>query len=407
MKTRICLFLMMLLSASGIGQNIIPIDLEAINGTTPNAIKVLEKAEAKLAEIHSVEATVINIRNSTVYGHDTIYTGQLKFDFDGKAREIGAKWWDSHQSNKGRNNHFRGTLSSKGMKELFLLKKKMVYGGPDAYPKARIQSCLNDVYWNKRFFTDLKECTTRNKNKDEALKYNVLLEGIEAINGVDCYVIKTYRQDMTNHMERYYFGVKDFYYYGSSRAYYTSEVSQEIRTMVVDLKINSELADFDITKPEGFTEEPYVSHFDIVSLSPGAKAPAFELEDSEGKIRKLSDYRGQVVLLDFWATWCGPCKAKMPKIQELHENYKDKGLKVISILTSDKGHEQIAKEYLDRKGYTFSLLHGNDDLANTYKIKSLPTVYIISKNGEILLNTSKPRKVDSYPDILKILEEHL
>src|SRR6266567_2066513 len=66
-------------------------------------------------------------------------------------------------------------------------------------------------------------------------------------------------------------------------------------------------------------------------LAIGATAPDWELSDADGKLQTLAQYRGKIVVLDFWATWCGPCAEVMPQMQKLHEKYKDKGVAVFGV----------------------------------------------------------------------------
>lgn len=123
------------------------------------------------------------------------------------------------------------------------------------------------------------------------------------------------------------------------------------------------------------------------ALSPGDTAPDWTLSDAKGKPHSLSDYRGEVVLMDFWATWCGPCRRAMPGLQRLHTTYKDKGLNVVGINTSEESPD-MAVGHMRSQRYTYQLLLRGDDVAGRYNVKGLPTFYLIGKDGEILYTAS-------------------
>jgi thiol-disulfide isomerase/thioredoxin len=138
---------------------------------------------------------------------------------------------------------------------------------------------------------------------------------------------------------------------------------------------------FMLTAPEGFV----TSEFDINSmglLPTNIDAPAWTLTDRDGKTVHLSDFAGKVVVMDFWATWCAPCKAAMPIIQRLHANYADKGLVVLGINT-DEADSDAAMQYIDDKGYTYRQLLNGEALSADYRIQGLPVLYLIGRDGTI------------------------
>lgn len=124
----------------------------------------------------------------------------------------------------------------------------------------------------------------------------------------------------------------------------------------------------------------------------GSKTPAdFALKNIEGKEVKLSDYRGKIVVLDFWATWCGPCKASFPKMQELVNKYKDKDVTFLFVNTwENKKDEEVLKnvtEYLTEKKYTFNVVFDSkSEVVTNYKIQGIPTSILIGKDGNILFS---------------------
>jgi len=113
----------------------------------------------------------------------------------------------------------------------------------------------------------------------------------------------------------------------------------------------------------------------------GDLAPDFSLEDPQGKLHNLSDYRGKVVLLDFWATWCGPCRAAMPGMQKLHEKFGEKGLVVLG-MNSWENDDPVA--FMKDQGFTYQLLLKADEAAAKYMVTGIPTFYLIGPDGRIV-----------------------
>jgi peroxiredoxin len=116
-------------------------------------------------------------------------------------------------------------------------------------------------------------------------------------------------------------------------------------------------------------------------LAAGDMAPEFFLNDAKGKEHKLSDYRGKVVVLDFWATWCPPCRDAMPGIQRLHEKFKGRPVEVIGISFNDHG-DPVA--FMQQQKFTYGLLLGGEVLAQKYGVSGIPHFFIIGKDGRIL-----------------------
>lgn len=118
-------------------------------------------------------------------------------------------------------------------------------------------------------------------------------------------------------------------------------------------------------------------------LAKGTEAPAWTLKDSDGKDVKLSDYKGKVVVLDFWGSWCPPCRAAMPGIQKLHEKYKDKGVAVVG-MNYERNTAANPAKFMKDNGYTYNLVLKADTIADKYKVNGWPTFYILDRQGKVL-----------------------
>jgi peroxiredoxin len=126
----------------------------------------------------------------------------------------------------------------------------------------------------------------------------------------------------------------------------------------------------------------------VTKLNPAGKsggvAPDFELKSLDGKQVRLSDYRGKAVLLNFWATWCAPCKIEMPWFVDLQKQYASQGLQVIGVAMDDSGEETIAK-FAQQMGVNYPVLIGKEAVGDAYGgVEFLPTTFVIDRQGRIV-----------------------
>jgi len=152
-----------------------------------------------------------------------------------------------------------------------------------------------------------------------------------------------------------------------------------------------------------------VSSVRAAELKPAADrhvAPDFALKDADGKVVHLSDYKGKVVILDFWATWCGPCRIEIPWFTDLERNKKDKGFEVLGVSMDDEGWETV-KPFLSEVGVNYRVVMGNDSTAQAYGgVDALPTTFLIDRDGKIAaVHVGLANKKDIVDGVEKLLQD--
>ena len=116
----------------------------------------------------------------------------------------------------------------------------------------------------------------------------------------------------------------------------------------------------------------------------GFPAPDFTLMNMEGDQVSLSDYRGQAVLVNLWASWCEPCRTEMPAMQKIHEKYQGKGFVILAVNITSQDSREAAVAFANELGLTFPILFDLDgSVAAAYQMRAFPSSYFIDKNGII------------------------
>jgi len=151
---------------------------------------------------------------------------------------------------------------------------------------------------------------------------------------------------------------------------------------------------------------PGVKAADLKPTAQRHDAPDFALKDADGKVVHLSDYKGKVVLLDFWATWCGPCRIEIPWFTEMQRKNKDRGFEVLGVSMDDEGWE-VVKPFLGEVGVNYRVLMGNDMTAQAYGgVDALPTTFLIDKQGKIAaVHVGLANKKDFEDGVAKLLQD--
>lgn len=151
------------------------------------------------------------------------------------------------------------------------------------------------------------------------------------------------------------------------------------------------------------TEEPLdVRIKPLVERQP---APPFEMKDANGAMATLADYKGQVLLLNFWATWCVPCKAEIPWFQEFEGKFSAQGFHALGVSLDEEGWN-VVKPYVEERKITYRMVIGDEQVSTLYGgIDSLPTTFLIDREGKIAaIHTGLVSKATYQKEIEDLLE---
>lgn len=170
-----------------------------------------------------------------------------------------------------------------------------------------------------------------------------------------------------------------------------------------------------VEKPDPLTGNltgEIVSSDDAEGLGKGDVPPDFELETLSGEIVKLSDLKGKKVILNFWATWCGPCKAEMPHMQQYYKENKAKAnveIVAVNLTRTERGGSddvsEKVKKFVDAYGLTFPIpLDKDGRVMNAYQIVPIPTTYMIGTDGKIEYKIVGPMDEKMMKDLVKNLD---
>jgi len=144
----------------------------------------------------------------------------------------------------------------------------------------------------------------------------------------------------------------------------------------------------------------------IIPLTAPKKAKDFVLPDMSGNEVRLEDFRGNVVVLNIWAMWCGPCREEMPSIERLYQEFKGRNLVVltVSVDTADTG---LVKNFVDKHGYSFPVLHDSRaSIMKRFGIRFLPVSFLIDGEGKVIGKAVGPRDWGQ-AKVTRLLEELL
>lgn len=274
------------------------------------------------------------------------------------------------------------------------------------YPKIFRTGGVNDIIMRERSELLPQEYLKAAAFDDELNGRSLSYEGTRDVEGVACHVLRVAYKVPGIQPVRIYIGKDDYLLRRTERPMRMRAGGPNLATnallvfTVRDLKANIEIDDavFRMACPPGYESKsvfparrptaPRRSRAGMGLLPVGSVAPGWELPSGTGKKISLKSLRGKVVVLDFWATWCGPCRRAMPEVQKLHNKFKDKGVAVFGVNVGERSRRADPVKFMKDKGYTYGqLLHG-EFAAKDYRVRGIPTFYVIGKDGKILFATS-------------------
>ncbi|MCC6661751.1 MAG: TlpA family protein disulfide reductase [Phycisphaerales bacterium] len=221
--------------------------------------------------------------------------------------------------------------------------------------------------------------------------------GVVTLDGVACHVIHADYSDLSDprlYGAWWYIAESDslprrveFHYYDNDHGDGFAVLSMP------DIKAAEPPSDatFALAAPPGFEVKKYAPpeprhppgtpQRQASAVEVGKPAPAWTLKDADGKEHSLSDYKGKIVLMDFWATWCPPCRQAMPGVQAIHEKFAGKGVAVLGINAFESGD---APGFMKEQGFTYGLMMNADEVAAAYGVSGIPAFFVIGPEGELL-----------------------
>lgn len=134
-----------------------------------------------------------------------------------------------------------------------------------------------------------------------------------------------------------------------------------------------------------------------------APAPDFTLKSNQGNNIRLSELKGQIVLVNFWASWCGPCRKELPAFEKLYQKYQPLGVTILAVNVDDDPAK--ANELLSEVNISYPVLYDNDQkISELYKVSAMPSTYFINRDGE-LVNTHRSFKEGDEKKYKKLIKE--
>jgi len=140
----------------------------------------------------------------------------------------------------------------------------------------------------------------------------------------------------------------------------------------------------------------------VISQGERKFAPEFARDDATGRAVRLSNLRGQVVLLNFWATWCGGCQVEIPWFVEFENKYREQGLAAVGVAMDDDGWKSV-QPYMRAKGVNYAIVIGDDKLAGLYGVVGMPVTVLIDREGRIAASHAGAMSKDTYQKEIEAL----
>lgn len=338
-----------------------------VEGEVKNAkdLKKVYLYQADSAQMKVIDSTILNDKNTFLFKRVSanaslykIQVGEAYFDFiakNGDDIKFNTDWTDTT-----RNYTITGSDDSEKLKELNTINKK--YNGQTNALIALYQA-------------DMQKHQAKGDSLNEVYvpKMNVILKG--------------YGDEVLKFMDTNKNSLAGFY------AAYTLDPAQYEQQLIAYAETIKDKF------PGNPTVRSFISRMEAIKpVSIGAKAPEFTMPDVSGKPVKLTDFKGKYVLIDFWASWCGPCRQENPNVVKVFNQYKDKGFTVLGVSLDED--ENAWKQAIKADGLTWphvsELKRFNGPVVEQYKIDAIPTNFLLDKNGIIIAKNLRGPQLEEF-----------
>jgi thiol-disulfide isomerase/thioredoxin len=229
---------------------------------------------------------------------------------------------------------------------------------------------------------------------EELRAASITHEGTQTIEGDECDVVVVKYDSAGSRSDKLYIAKKDSLLRRIEKAiqFRFGAQPEVVRGLLVfsanslDTQPSVDDKAFTLDCPQGYRKETFRPSAAPAGAGQSGDAPDWEMTTAEGKSVTLRSLRGKVVVMDFWATWCGPCKMAMPLIQKLHDRFQGKPVVVYGVNCWERSPNPMA--YVKSKNYTYPQLLNGDRAATAYGLTGIPTLIIIGPDGKIIFRTS-------------------
>ncbi|MBN1848716.1 MAG: redoxin domain-containing protein [Deltaproteobacteria bacterium] len=383
-----------------------PLRLSAQSGSDlPDPEEILSKAVKAITDIKSISYTAESydmgvIKYGEKYAILTPHRGDVKLLRVDAMDPIGAKLIISGKKvGTTQSFPFKVAYDCEKITKLDMSKKTCYINDPDETGKFLLVGAIELIL---EYF--LKDKPYENEQSAVESKYG----GFAVIENIPCHIVHFIFSQESIASESWWFFGADDYLPRKVRILYDRLPEQKHEHILIlqNIKTNIKMdnKEFSIIVPEDYQIKEYLG-FGVKkpTLSIGEPAPDWTLSDSQGRKYSLRDFKGKIIVMDFWATWCGPCLKMMPELQKIHEKFLNQPAIVLGICTWERGDPVT---FMKEKGYGYKILLNGDEVAKKYGVTGIPTLYVIGRDGKVIFGDVGFKK-DNSEKILKTIEKEL